>query len=451
MKENKEVKNSLKVSASVPLKVKFETLGCRVNQYETQAVREKFLKAHYKETQDSKEADLLVLNTCTVTKESDRESRYLIRKFHRENPNAKIIVTGCYVEKNRKEVESIPGVSLTVLNQEKSEIVRLFESCASFLSLESGPISKRQFSPLSISEFEGRTRAYVKIEDGCNHACSFCKVVLVRGPARSRSTEDVIEEAKRLSEGGYPEIVLTGIQLGAFGFDQGKQKKLPELLVQLEKIETIKRIRLSSIEPTDVTTDLIDLMEQFPKICPHLHIPLQSGSDFILERMNRRYRSDFFEGLINDINRRINHFVLTTDVMVGFPGETKSHFEETLNILRKTKPYKLHIFPYSPREGTRAANQFSDLVLSHEVKTRMNALGRLESELRRCVIEKYLNQEIEILIEDSSNETNWIRGRASNFIAARFPLSAGANIKHGSFQKIKIEQINEPDLIGKPL
>jgi len=309
-------------------KVKFSTLGCRLNQYETQAVREQFLGAGYVETRDAKEADVFVLNTCTVTKESDRQSRYKIRKFHRTNPSAKIVVTGCYVERNRDDIEREEGVTLTVLNREKSDLLNLLDSCTSLSFMRPEPPPKRRFTPLSISKFEGRTRAYVKIQDGCNHACSFCKVVLVRGPSRSRSTEDVVRETERLCESGNLEVVLTGIQLGAYGYDIKKRQMLSDLINEMSEVPGLKRIRLSSIEPTDVSDPLIEVMATNRKVCNHLHIPLQSGSDAILSRMNRRYKRDFYIDLIAKIRRQVPDFVLTTDVMVGFSSETDERFNE---------------------------------------------------------------------------------------------------------------------------
>ena len=426
-------------------KVKFSTLGCRLNQYETQAIREQFQRAGFEETENSSEADVFVLNTCTVTNESDKESRYLIRKFHRMNPDAKIVVTGCYIERNEAEIKNLSGVTLTVLNRQKSEIVRLLESCASFSSETFELPSKRAYPRLSISQFEGRTRAYLKIQDGCNHACSFCKVVLVRGPSRSRALEEIVDEAKRLINHGYQEIILTGIQLGAYGYDLEKHQTLAELLGRLSQISGMGRIRLSSIEPTDVTDELIDVMASWEPVCPQLHIPLQSGSNLILERMNRRYRRDFYLGLIQKIRSRVPDFVLTTDVMIGFPGEGDREFEETVRVLEETEPYKLHIFPYSPREGTRAA-RFHEVIGPQTVKRRKEALYRLEEKLKRAVQEQYVGQTMEILAEEVPDISSWGNGRARNYLQARFPLFNRGAV--GMFQRIRMERIEDSELIG---
>ena len=429
-------------------KVKFQTLGCRLNQYETQAIREQFLNAGYQETETDGEADLLVLNTCTVTNESDKESRYLIRKFHRENPDAKIVVTGCYVERNEAEIKSLPGVTLTILNRQKSEFVDLFSVRAGF---KPAPTcvnyelpSKRTYTPLHISGFKEKTRAFIKIQDGCNHACSFCKVVLVRGPARSRALVEVVEEAKRLTGQGFREVVLTGIQLGSYGYDLKKRQMLRNLIERLSLVDGLHRIRLSSIEPTDVTDELIEALAENDKVCSHLHIPLQSGDDQILKQMNRRYRRSFFRDLIQKITLRVSDFVLTTDVMIGFPGESAEQFENTVGLLVETQPYKLHIFPYSRREGTRAA-RFSDLIHGTEMNRRRDILLSVEEKLRQNVQKRYLGRSLNVLTEEGNCEEGWVTGRSANYLKVRFPGERMAGVNH----QVKITEIKDSDLLGK--
>ena len=428
-------------------KVKFATLGCRLNQYETQAIREQFQNAGFEETQVDEEANVFVINTCTVTSDSDRTSRYLIRKCHRLNPSAKVVVTGCYVERNESEIKAIPGVTLTVLNRQKPDIAHLLESCTALSFPPVELLSKRRFVPLSISQFEGRTRAYIKIQDGCNHACSFCKVVLVRGPARSRPLAEVVDEAMRLADEGFQEVVLTGIQLGAYGLDFEKRQMLADLLDGLRRISNLKRIRLSSIEPTDVTEELIDAMASIEKVCPHLHIPVQSGDDQILERMNRRYHRHFYIDLVEKLRSRVKNFVLTTDVMVGFPGETHVHFDQTLQLLTGTRPYKLHVFPYSVREGTKAA-RFQDLVRLEEIRRRKDVLFLLESKLRREVQEEFLGLEMVVLIEDDMPAQVWVAGRGANYLKIRLPIG---EMEAGDLVWVRLEAIERGDFIGRPL
>ena len=424
-------------------RVKFKTLGCRLNQYETQAMREQFLRAGYLETDCDGEADFLVLNTCTVTSESDREGRYLIRKFHRDHPTAKIVVTGCYVERNENEIKEIPGVTMTVLNRQKSEIVNLLESCTTFTFAPELP-SKRAYVPLKISKFEGRSRAYVKIQDGCNHACSFCKVVLVRGPSRSREMEDVVEEAKRLADQGFKEVVLTGIQLGAYGYDFSKHQMLCSLIERLSEISNLERIRLSSIEATDVSDTLIDLMASNEKFCPHLHIPLQSGDDQVLRRMNRRYNRSFYLDLIQNIRQQVPDFVLTTDVMFGFPAETAGEFQNTVDLLTTAQPYKMHLFPYSTREGTKAA-RFHELVDNSEMTRRRDVLALLEEKLRQQVQKHFLGRRLFVLVEDLSTETGWVAGRCANYLKVKFL----GDITPGTLLEVQVDKIDGSDLAGQ--
>ena len=426
--------------------VKFSTLGCRLNQYETQAIREQFLRGGYEETGDAQDADVFVLNTCSVTSESDRQSRYLIRRFHRSKPEGKVVVTGCYAERNREEIEAIPGVTLTVLNREKSELYDLFErhgrdpSCLR----RAEPAPRRRFAPLQISHFEGRSRAYVKVQDGCNHACSFCKVVLARGPSRSRPVEKVVEEARRLVDDGYLEVVLTGIQLGAYGYDLRKRQMLVDLLGLLPQIPGLERIRLSSIEPTDVTDELISSMASNPRVCPHLHIPLQSGADQVLERMNRRYRRSAYTDLIHQLRGSINNFVLTTDVMIGFPGETSEDFEQTVEVLEETEPYKLHIFPFSPREGTRAA-RFQNTVASDEVRGRRHLAYQLEKKLRRRVQERFLGHTVDVLAEETRRGQGWTTGRSRHYLKVRFSVPGA---QPGLCYPVRMTQIEGDELLG---
>lgn len=372
-------------------KVRFLTLGCKVNQYETQAMRESLLQRGFTEGEDDSN-DVVVLNTCTVTEEADRKNRYWIRRLRRENPGAKIVVTGCWVTRNRKEIESLSEVDLVLTNQEKEDLSeRLFEGCAT------PAVQKTKFTPLEISSFQGHARAFVKIQDGCNHACSFCKVVLVRGRSRSRDLRDIVEEAKRLSGAGFREIVLTGIQLGAYGGDLQPRLNLVSVLEALARISEVERIRLSSIEPTDVRTELIQAMKELPGVCPQLHIPLQSGDSEILKRMNRRYGRDFYEALITSLRQEIPDFCLSMDVMAGFPGEEESHFQNTLSLIRQTRPIRVHAFPYSLRPGTRAAAW--EKVPPSSLGERMKRLIAFSREVAQREREKFLGRNFPVLVE----------------------------------------------------
>lgn len=355
--------------------ISLKTLGCKVNQYETQAIREQFLQAGYKEIQNGP-ADIYVINTCTVTAAADSRSRQLIRACHRLNPEATIVVTGCYCENDRAEIEAIEGINFIIGNDQKSEIL----------------------NGLSISDFFGHTRAFQKVQDGCNRCCSYCKVRIVRGRSRSRGLDHILEEARRLAEAGFKEIVLCGIQLGSYGVGLENGVNLLDVIEGLEAVDGIKRIRLSSIEPMDISEGLIRKMAGRGKLCRHLHIPLQSGDDEILARMNRGYRTRDFKELIVKIRGSVREVSITTDVMVGFPGEKEDSFDRTLEMIRAIMPSRIHIFPYSRREGTKAAD-FKGSVSPGEIKARVARLKQIALSASFTYRKQFLGRKVDILVE----------------------------------------------------
>lgn len=398
-------------------KVRFVTLGCKVNQYETQAMRESLQGAGLCEVKQGA-SDVVVINTCTVTGEADRENRYWIRRLRRENPSAKIVVTGCWVERNRREVAPLPGVDLVLSNHEKGEIVqRLFQGCGTpAVQMEGNP--KHRYGALKISRFQGHARAFIKIQDGCNHACSFCKVVLVRGRSRSRSLDEIVAEAGRLSGAGYREVVLTGIQLGAYGKDLTPSLNLETVLDAVSGVKTVERVRLSSIEPTDVTPPLIEAMESLPKVCPQLHVPLQSGDDQILKGMNRRYGRDFYRDLIFRLRQTLPDFCLSMDVMAGFPGEEETHFQNTLSLLEETRPIRVHAFPYSRREGTRAAG-YEDIPAG-VLRERMDRLIAFSREVAQRERERFVGRTFPVLVEKKSSRGELYEGHTPHYLKVYF-------------------------------
>jgi threonylcarbamoyladenosine tRNA methylthiotransferase MtaB len=408
-------------------KVKFVTLGCKVNQYETQGMREILQKAGVfpLPVSEKETADYVVVNTCTVTAEADKENRYWIRRVRRENPGARIIVTGCGVERNRSEYENLSEVDLVLMNHEKVQIAdRLNVGCASqeVQNEVIEPVSRQQYSALSISETDGFGRAFVKIQDGCNHACSFCKVVMVRGRSRSRNLSEIVAEAVRLRDSGYRELVFAGIQLGAYGLDfESSSTRLPEVLAACAKIEGIERLRLSSIEPTDVGPELIKAMSQISKCCPQMHIPLQSGDDEILKNMNRRYGRNFYRDLIARLRQAMPDFCLSLDVMAGFAGETEDQFQNTANLLSEIKPLKCHVFPYSRREGTKAA-RLADLP-PQLIKERARRLIQLGQELSVEVRAPFLGRQLPVLIESYHSKTQMLQGLTPHYLKVNFPGS----------------------------
>ncbi len=309
---------------------KIKTLGCKVNQYETQVIRERLILAGYKEAGGKEKADLCIVNTCTVTAKADKECREILRRFIRENPEAEIIAAGCYIEKDADTIGAIDSKIRVLNNSDK---------------LNDGK---------GISYFKGHAKAFVKIQDGCNNFCSYCKVPYVRGRSRSRNMEEILKEAGNLISKNYRELILTGICLGDFGKDLGTGITLTRLIKEIAGLDGDFRIRLSSIELPDVTDELIDKMALPEKICHHFHIPLQSGDNDILRKMNRRYTSKEFVNRIKFIRSKIPGVAITTDVIIGFPQERDKNFNNTLKIIKSIKPSRTHIFTYSPRKGTKA-------------------------------------------------------------------------------------------------
>jgi len=351
--------------------IKFSTLGCKVNQYDTQSIREAFLKRGFKEAAIGGACDLYLINTCTVTAAADKKSCNIIRHCIKKNPRSKVIVTGCMVKKDGGRLSRIKGVYLVI---------------------------SRRFFPERISDFTNHTRAFLKVQDGCNNSCSYCKVPQARGSSRSRMPKEIIEEARRLAKKGFKEIVLTGICIGAYGRDLKIKADLVGLIKNLENIGGILRIRLSSIEAKDVSEELIEEISLSGKLCPHLHIPIQSGDDMILKLMNRRYSAGDYIDLVRKLRKKVPGIAVTTDILVGFPGEKRINFDNTIKLLKKIEPLKIHIFPYSRREGTAAA-RFIEEVPPQEVKRRVAELKDLGMHLTNNYMSRFNNKEKSVLIE----------------------------------------------------
>lgn len=420
--------------------IKFWTLGCKVNQYDTQNIREQFLGAGFSEVEGSCPADIYVVNTCTVTQRADSESLYFIRRGRRENASAKIIVTGCLAELDKRKISSIDRKVLIAGNKEKTKILSLFPQLISPLSHKGrGEKAVREEEVRGISYFKGHNRAFLKIQDGCNNFCSYCKVPLVRGVSRSNPPDEVINEAVNLVKNGFKEIVLCGICLGSYGKDLKPRKDLVYILDKLEKISGLERIRLSSIEAGDVRDKLIDKIARSKKICHHLHIPIQSGSSRILEQMNRQdSRQDYIE-LINKIKRRIPLIAITTDVIAGFPSETESDFRDTISLIKQVIPLKTHIFPYSSREGTVAAKRFVNILEPVLVKERMNYLVKIAAGCSLKYRKQFLNKQMEVLIEDKADEqTDCWQGYTSNYIRV---LVKSSDIAQNMFLPVRINKV----------
>lgn len=385
-------------------------------------MREQFLSAGLSEVEGNCPADIYVVNTCTVTQRADSESLYFIRRGRRENAKAKIIVTGCLAQLDKKKISSVDRKVLIAGNKEKTRILSLLPNILK--QAAKGPIClpDRQ---AGISYFKGHNRAFLKVQDGCNNFCSYCKVPLVRGVSRSKPPDEVINEAVNLVKNGFKEIVLCGICLGSYGKDlnQGRQVcpasagDLVYILQKLEKISGLERIRLSSIEAGDIRDKLIDKIAQSKKICHHLHIPVQSGSSRILEQMNRHYSRQDYIDLIAKIKLRIPLIAITTDVLAGFPSETESDFKDTASLIKQIIPLKVHIFPYSAREGTVAAKKFKNRLDPVIMKERMDYLVKIADVCSLNYRKQFLNKQMEVLIEDKVYEqTGYWQGHTSNYM-----------------------------------
>jgi threonylcarbamoyladenosine tRNA methylthiotransferase MtaB len=369
------------------------TLGCKVNQYETELVRQALQRVGFADCPDSESADVCIVNTCTVTNEGDAKSRQVVRRLNRQNPDAKIVVMGCYATRAPEEVAQLPGVSEVVTD--KRELPDLMSRF--------GVIDV----PTGLDGFSGRQRAYVKVQDGCMLRCSYCIIPHVRPKLTSRPTDHIIDEVRRLTEAGHREVVLTGIHLGHYGVDWNRNKpkeewvRLAHLLRDLCELPGRFRIRLSSIEATEVTRELISVMnDHADRIVPHLHLCLQSGSDTVLRRMRRRWGTRMFLDRCRLLNEALESPAITTDIITGFPGETEAEFEQTLETCRAAGFSKIHAFPFSARRGTPAA-EMKDQVAKQVSRERVARLGELETELRANFYNDLVGQNLELLVESS--------------------------------------------------
>lgn len=401
-------------------KVKFSTLGCKVNQYETEAMAELFVKNGYEITEDYN-CDVFVLNTCTVTNLSDRKSRQQISKIRSENSDAIIAVVGCYSQVSPDEIKNIEGVNVILGTKYRKEIVELCELAQSsnkIINKVENIGKNREFEELTINTEHSMTRAYIKIQEGCSQFCSYCIIPYARGPIRSRNIRDIVLESKRLADNGFKEIVLTGIHVASYGKDlDNNDIGLIDVIEDIGQIDKIKRIRLSSLEPRIVDKQFLDRLSKVEQFCDHFHLSLQSGSDSILQSMNRKYDTDLYEKTINLIRQYYPNAAITTDIIVGFPGETDEDFEQTLSFVDKIQFSKIHVFKYSNRKGTVASkmkNQVSGVVK----KERSKILIEKSKYYTDKFLDNMLNQPIKVLFE-SKNDDGYIKGYTTNYIRVK--------------------------------
>lgn len=438
------------------LRIAFSTLGCKVNQYDTEAVAELFRSRGHEVVDFEDNADAYIINTCTVTGTGDKKSRQMARRAKRKNPDAVVAVMGCYVQVSPDEAIEIPGVDVAVGTVNRGRIVELVEEAVDNRSRvsEVRRISEAaDYEDLPVSQFAERTRAVVKIEDGCENFCSYCKVPFARGPVRSRRPESMLEEVRRLSQAGYREVVLTGIHLGAWGTDFEHRLELADAVHMVHEVDGIERIRLSSIEPTDMTDRLIEAFATLPKLVPHVHMPLQAGDDDVLSMMRRKYRTVDYRRIVEKLRARIPELGLTTDVMVGFPGETDETFRRGLNFVREMAFSRLHVFKFSRRPGTRAYGMPGQ-VPARVKDQRSDRMIELGEELARGFHERFVGSEVEILVEESQP----VSGLTGNYVRVTAELCrkcdevlSGLDPEDlvGEFAVVKVESADHEQVYGR--
>ncbi len=425
--------------------VAFYTLGCKVNQYETNAMKQKFIEKDYEIVDFEEAADIYVVNTCTVTNMSDRKSRQIIRRAKESNKNSLLVVTGCYAQVAKDELEKIEEIDIVIGNQEKKDIVTFVEEKQKEkIEKVSDILYEKSFAEFGASTYTDKTRAVIKVQDGCDRFCSYCIIPYARGRIRSRKPEEVIAEIEQLAKKGIKEVVITGIHLASYGKEYKPHISLLELLKEINKIDGIERIRLGSLEPTLMTKEFIEGLVKLEKICDHFHLSLQSGCDETLQRMDRRYTAEEFEEGIKIIRENFPNVSLTTDVIVGFPGETEEEFSKTYEFLERIKFYKMHVFKYSARKGTKAAVMQNQI--TGEIKEkRSNKLIELSNKNQKEQNQKYIGKEIDVLFEEQDGE--YIKGHTTNYIMVY--VKSEDKTLEDTIRKVKITNALDEHLIGK--
>lgn len=422
--------------------VAFHTLGCKVNHYETEAIWQLFKEAEYDRVDFETNADVFVINTCTVTNTGDKKSRQVIRRAIRQNPEAVVCVTGCYAQTSPAEIMEIPGVDIVVGTQDRTKLIDYIEQ----YKQERQPINgvgnimkNRTYEELEVPYFTDRTRASLKIQEGCNNFCTFCIIPWARGLMRSRDPEKVVEQATQLVDSGYKEIVLTGIHTGGYGQDL-KNYNLAQLLRDLETIDGLERIRISSIEASQLTDEVIDVISASNKVVRHLHIPLQSGSDSVLKRMRRKYSMAHFSERLTKLHAALPGLAVTSDVIVGFPGETDEEFQETYDFIVDHHFSELHVFPYSPRIGTPAA-RMDDKIDENIKNDRVHRLINLSDQLAKTYASNFEDDVLEVIPEEAGSEEGTLVGYADNYMKVQFKADESLI---GQLVKVKITKADYP-------
>ncbi len=419
-------------------KVAFLTLGCKVNQYESNAMAQKFLEAGYEICTTDQKPDIIIVNTCTVTNIADRKSRQTLRKMKEENQNAIIVAVGCYVQVAHDKVNQIEEIDLSLGNAEKKEIVTILENYKKEKQ-KKYPIfdinQEKEFLEFGNITYSEKTRATIKIQDGCNNFCTYCLIPYARGRIRSRNKDNIVEEVTKISQKGIKEIILTGIHIASYGKDFSNNYQLIDLLEELNKIEGIQRIRLGSLEPTIVTEEFAKRLSNLEKICNQFHLSMQSGCDETLKRMNRKYTCKQFKEVTNILRKYFKEVNLTTDIIVGFPGETDLEFQQTYEFLKEIKFYKMHVFKYSPREGTPAA-KMPNQIDGNKKEQRSQKLIELSNQNQNWYHKNYIGKPIEVLWEEEKDGI-W-SGYTKNYM--KVCIKTDKNLENQMIHVIPIEE-----------
>ena len=432
------------------MKVAFATLGCRVNQYESEAMAEKFIREGYEIVDFDQFSDVYVINTCTVTNMGDKKSRQIISRARRSNPDAIIAAVGCYSQMSPKEVSEIPGVDVVLGTRNKGDVVyyvnKAKDEGKSQVHVQ-GVLQNKVFEDLKIEDYQDKTRAFLKIQDGCNRFCTYCTIPYARGSVCSKDPNKVISEVKELAKNGFKEVILSGIHTASYGLDLEGNVNLISIIDEIEKIDGIERIRIGSIEPAFFTPEVIEKIKGFKKLCPHFHLSLQSGCDATLKRMNRRYTAKEYEDSVNLLRDTLPDVSISTDVIVGFPGETDEEFNETYEFLKRIKLTKTHIFKYSPRKGTKAADMPNQI--DGKVKDeRSKKLIELNDINEKAFIEKFVGREMDVLMEKGvKGKEDVYEGYTRNYIKVEVHCMA-ANIT-GRIVDIRLEKAEKDYAIAE--
>ena len=417
--------------------------GCKVNQYETNAMIQKFIENNYEIVDFEEKADIYIINTCTVTNMSDRKSRQMLRRVKKSNPNSILVVVGCYVQVGKQELEKIDDIDIILGNNEKNNIVEYVEKYKENREKITDVMQQKEFVDFGSVTYTNKTRATIKIQDGCDRFCTYCIVPFARGRVRSRHLNNIIEEVQKIAKRGIQEIIVTGIHIASYGKDFNYKVTLIDVLEEINKVDGIKRIRIGSLEPTIMNKEFLDRLSKLDKVCNHFHLSLQSGCTSVLKRMNRKYTANEFKESVNLLRKYYPNAMLTADVIVGFPGETEEEFEETYKFLKEIKFYRMHIFKYSQRNGTKAAimpNQIDGNIKEE----RSNKLIKLSDEIQNDYNKEYIRKEVEVLFEERENE--YIKGHTNNFIVVK--VKEKQNIEN-KILKVEITGIEGQELLGK--